>query len=463
MFCLDEIFGKDDMSRKDIIQLSDHFDYKRLLRYCLPTIFMMVLTSVYGVVDGLFVSNFVGKNAFAAINMVMPSLMILGGFGTMFGTGGTALVAKTLGEDKKELANKYFSMMVEVAIIIGGVLTIVGFGLMPEIIKILGASNVIFDDAVMYGRCVIVFMVAFELQYIFQSFLVAAEKPKLGLIITVAAGAINMALDALFIAVFKWGVVGAALATGTSQLIGGVIPLIFFMNPNKSLLRFTLTPIDYSAVGKAAFNGVSELMTSVASSVVSMVYNRILIYYAGENGVAAYGVIMYVQFIFIGILFGYSLGTSPIVSFHFGAGNKKELANVFKKSFIIEYIGGVLMFLLAQLLARPISMIFVGYDADLLNMTIGAFRLFLFAFLFAGGNIFASAVFTALNNGPVSAVISGLRSLVFELLSVIFLPKIFGINGIWCAVAVAEIAAFLVSWTFLIAKNKKYGYFEKNI
>ncbi len=447
------------MSKKDKIQLADHFDNKRLLRYCMPTMAMMVFSSIYGVVDGLFVSNFVGKNAFAAINLVMPALMILGGLGTMFGTGGTALVAKTLGEKNNVLANRYFSMMVEIVIAIGAVISILGFIFMPEIVSLLGASDVLTEDAIIYGRTVIVFMIPFELQYSFQSFMTAAEKPKLGFIVTVAAGVTNMILDALFVGFFKWGVMGAAVATSMSAVIGGVVPFLYFVKPNDSLLRFALTPIKFAAIIQAAFNGMSELFTSVASSIVSIVYNLQLMKYAGEDGVATYGVIMYVQFIFIAILFGYSMGTSPIVSYHFGANNTKELNNLLKRSLKLEYIGGVVMFFVAQLLARPISSIFVGYDSNLLEMTIHAFRLFLFAFILAGGNIFASAFFTALNNGPVSAAISVLRSMIFELLSVIFLPLIFGINGIWCAVAVAEVAAFIVSWVFLIIQNKKYHYF----
>lgn len=421
---------------------------------------MMIFSSIYGVVDGLFVSNFVGKTAFAAINMVMPALMILNGLGTMFGTGGTALVAKTLGEKNDVLANRYFSMMIEVAIVIGFAITVLGFIFMPNIVVALGTSDVLKPDAIIYGRTIIFFMIAFELQYIFQSFMTAAEKPKLGLIFTIAAGLTNMVLDALFIGVFNWGVIGAAIASGTSAVIGGIFPLIYFIKPNTSLLRFSPTPIKFPAVWQAAFNGMSELMTSVASSIVSIVYNRQLIRYAGEDGVATYGVIMYVQFIFIAILFGYSMGISPIISYHYGAENKVELNNLLKRSLKLEYIGGLLMFLLAQLLAKPISMIFVGYDEKLLNMTVHAFRVFLFAFILAGGNIFTSAFFTALNNGPVSAIISALRSLFFELVSVIILPIIFGINGIWSAVAVAEIAAFIVSWIFLFIFNKKYQYFR---
>ncbi len=446
-------------NKKDLIQLSDHFDYKRLLRYCFPAMTMMVFTSVYGVVDGLFVSNFVGKNSFAAINIVMPALMILGTLGLMFGSGGTALVAKTLGEKRNDLANRYFSMMIEVAVILGSISMVTGFILMPEIVDLLGASDLIRNEAVLYGRVIILFLIASDLQYLFQSFMTAAEKPKLGLRITIAAGVTNMVLDAIFVGVFGWGVIGAAVATGISQIVGGIIPLVYFMRENSSLLRFSLTKIEFPIVLKAAFNGVSELMANIASSLVSIVYNKQLMIYAQENGVAVYGVIMYVQFIFLAMLFGYTFGSSPIVSYHYGANNVKELNNLLKRSFVIEYAGGFLMFAVAQILARPIAALFVGYDAELLEMTVGAFRIFLFSFLLAGGNIFASSFFTALNNGPISAVISFMRTLVFEMLSVILLPMFFGVKGIWGAVAVAEIASFLLSWYFLIKENKKYHYF----
>ena len=373
---------------KDLIQLSDHFDYKRLLRYCFPSMTMVVFTSIYGVVDGLFVSNFVGKNAFAAINIVMPALMILGALGLMFGSGGTALVAKTLGEKKNDLANKYFSMMIEFAVLLGLTATLIGFVFMPNIVDALGASALIRDEAVLYGRVVILFTATADLQFVFQSFMTAAEKPRLGLRITVAAGLTNMILDAVFVGVLRWGVTGAALATGFSQIVGGVIPLIYFASENDSLLRFSFTKIEMDVVGKAAFNGMSELMANIATSLVSMVYNKQLMNYAQENGVAAYGVIMYVQFVFLGMLFGYTFGSSPIISYHYGAGNTKELNNLMKRSFILEYTGGVMMFIMAQLLARPIASLFVGYDAELLEMTVGAFRIFLFAFILAGGNLF---------------------------------------------------------------------------
>ncbi len=445
---------------KQAIRLSEHFGYAKLLRFCFPTMVMMAFTSIYGVVDGLFVSNFVGKNAFAAINIIIPALMICGAVGTMFGTGGTALISKTLGEGNKERANEYFSMILEMTAILGIVITFAGFLLMPQMVSVLGASGELYEQALLYGRIGIGFILAMQFQYMFQALVNAAEKPKLGLLFTLAAGFANMILDAVFVAGFGWGVAGAAIATGISECIGGVLPLIYFIGPNKSLLRFQPVKIKLKPVVRAAYNGISELMTNISASVVSMVYNLQLMAYAGADGVAAYGVIMYVQFVFISLMFGYTLGVAPIIGYHYGAGHHKELNSLLRKSMKLEYSGGILLFFIAQLCAYPISALFVGYDADLLTMTVHAFHIFLMAFLLAGGNVFASAFFTALSNGTVSAIISFVRSLVFELLSVLILPLIFGVDGIWCAVFVAEIGSAVMSWLFLFRQNKKYRYFR---
>lgn len=440
------------------IQLSDHFDYKRLLRFVFPSIIMMVFTSVYGVVDGLFVSNFVGKTSFAAVNLVMPFIMILGGVGFMLGTGGSALVAKTLGEGRKETANRYFTMMIYLTLILGVLLSIIGIVFMRPISILLGATDSMLTECVVYGRTVLFFNTAFMLQNVFQSFLITAEKPKLGLWATVAAGLSNMVLDALFIAGFHWGVAGAALATGLSQCVGGVLPLLYFLRPNRSLLRLTKTKLERAALLKACFNGSSELMSNISMSLVSMLYNFQLIRFSGENGVAAYGVLMYVQFVFVAVFIGYAIGNAPIIGYHYGAGNHPELKNMLRKSTVLMLTGGLIMTILAEVLAQPLAGIFVGYDAELFDMTVHAFRLFAFSFLLAGMNIFSSSFFTALNNGGVSAAISFLRTLVFQMLSVLILPVFFGIDGIWWAITVAEVLACLVAGIFLVALRKKYHY-----
>ena len=443
---------------KQTIRLSDHFSYAKLLRFTLPSICMMVFTSIYGVVDGLFVSNFAGKTPFAAINLVMPFIMILGGMGFMIGTGGTALVSKLLGEGKKDEAHSTFSMMVLFTLLLGLVLSAVGFLTMRPVSYFLGATDAMIDDCVLYGRIVTGFTFAFMLQNVFQSFFIAAEKPRLGLIVTVAAGVTNMALDALFIAVFDWGVAGAAIATGLSQYVGGVLPLIYFLRPNDSLLRMRPTALRLRPILQACGNGSSELMSNISSSLVGMLYNFQLMRLIGEDGVSAYGVLMYVQFIFVAIFIGYSIGSAPVVSFHFGAQNHGELKSLLRKSVLLMSSGGVLLTVAARLLAALLAHLFVGYDAVLFDLTTHAFRLFSWSFLLAGFNIFTSGFFTALNNGAISAAISFLRTLVFQTASVLILPLLLGVDGIWWAITVAEIFAFLISLLFLFLKRNKYHY-----
>lgn len=440
------------------IKLSDHFTYSKLLRFVFPSIIMMVFTSIYGVVDGLFVSNFAGKTAFASINLVMPFVMILGGIGFMIGTGGTALVSKVLGEGKKEKANEIFTMMIIFTLLLGALLSVIGVISMPWVSKFLGATEEMMADCVLYGRIVTGFTVAFMLQNVFQSFLIAAEKPKLGLLATVLAGITNMALDAIFIIVFKWGVAGAAIATGLSQCVGGIFPLIYFLRKNSSLLRLTKTKLEIKPILNACGNGSSELMSNISSSVVSMIYNFQLMKYVGEDGVSAYGVLMYVQFIFVAIYIGYAIGCAPITGYHFGARNHNELKNMLRKSSFLSAVSGVVLTILAIALSSPLAKIFVGYDEELYELTRHAFRLFAYSFLLAGFNIFTSSFFTALNNGAVSAAISFMRTLIFQTSSVLILPIFLGVDGIWWAITVAEFFAFILSLIFLFAKRKKYNY-----
>lgn len=440
------------------IQLSDHFTYPKLLRFALSPILMMVFTSIYGVVDGLFVSNFVGKVPFAAINLIMPFTMILGGLGFMIGTGGSALVAKTLGEGRREDADRYFTMMVLFTLIVGAAASAFGIAFMEPAARLLGATDSMVGDCVVYGRIVIAFTTAFMLQNVFQTFLSTAEKPKLGLVYTIAAGLTNMALDALFIAGFRWGVAGAALATGISQCVGGVLPLFYFLRPNSSLLRLRRTRLEGRALLRACGNGSSELMSNVSGSLVGMLYNFQLLRFAGEDGVAVYGVLMYVSFIFIAIFIGYTVASTPVVGFHHGAANHAELKSLLKRSTVLMLLGGVGMMVLSWALARPLAQVFVGYDPELRDMTVHAFQVFSYSFLLAGFNIFVSSFFTALNNGAVSAIISFLRSLVFQVVCVLALPALLGLDGIWWSVTMADVFACVISIVFLAAKRKKYHY-----
>ena len=441
-----------------MIQLSDHFNYKRLLRFTFPSIVMLVFTSIYGVVDGFFVSNYAGKTPFAAVNFIFPVLMILGCAGFMFGTGGSALIAKTLGEGAKEKANGVFSLLVYAAAACGAVLAAAGFALMPAIAAGLGAQGQLLEDSVRYGRIIVLALPFYILQSEFQCLFVTAEKPKLGLAVTVAAGSVNMALDALFVGVFRWGLEGAAVATAVSQLAGGVIPLAYFGRCNASLLRLGRCRADGGVLLKACANGASELMSNISMSVVSMLYNAQLMAKAGEDGVAAYGVLMYVSMIFMAIFIGYSTGVAPVVSFHFGADNRDELRSLYRKSLVIILSVSGAMLIMGEALARPLSAVFVGYDPELFEMTVGGFLIYSFSFLFAGTAIFGSAFFTALNDGLTSALISFLRTLVFQVAAVLIFPLIWGLNGIWLSIVAAEVMAAVVTAAFLFGKRKKFHY-----
>lgn len=440
------------------IQLSDHFTYPKLLRFVMPSIIMMIFTSIYGVVDGLFVSNFVGKTAFAAINLIMPLLQGLGSIGFMIGTGGTALVAMTLGTGDKARANRYFSMLICATVVSGVILTVLGLIFLRPIAILMGATDNLIGTCMVYGRIILLFIPAFMLQCVFQSFFVAAEKPGLGLAMTVVAGITNMVLDLVFVGFLGFGVTGAAVATILSQIVGGVIPLFYFARPNSSLLRLTTPTLDWRALGKVCVNGSSELMTNLSASLVGMLYNLQLLRLAGEDGVAAYGVIMYATFIFIAIYFGYSIGSAPIISYNYGARNMQEQQNLFRKSLLLITGCGLLLGVFGQLFAAPLARLFVGYDAALYAMTCHGFRLYALSFLICGFNIFGSSFFTALNNGPVSAAISFLRTLVFQIAMIFLLPALFGLDGVWLALLGAEILALAVTAFFTLYKNRQYHY-----
>lgn len=445
------------MSEQEI-SLSDHFTYRKLIRFVLPSIVMMLFTSIYGVVDGLFVSNYVGKIPFAAINLIFPVLMLFGGIGFMLGTGGTALVSKTMGEGDRERANSYFSMIIITTLIIGVTISIIGILITKPVCILLGADEEMLPSCLLYGRISMGFCVSFMMQNVFQSFFIAAEKPKLGLAVTVAAGVSNMILDAVFMVGLRWGIVGAALGTGLSQVIGGILPLFYFCSKRATLLQLKWTKLEFRPVLRAMANGSSEMVNNVTGSIVGMIYNMQLLKYSGNDAVAAYGVLMYVGFVFVAIFIGYSIGAAPIVGFHYGAGNHNELKNMLKKSVILMFSLGFVLFLVAEILTRPLASLYVGYDVNLMDMTIHCFRVAVIAYLITGFNIFSSSFFTALNNGGISAGISLLRTFLFKLSAVFLLPYIFGLNGIWWAEVTAEIAACIISTIFLFAKRNKYHY-----
>ena len=440
------------------IQLSDHFNYRKLLRFVLPSIAMMIFTSIYGVVDGFFVSNFVGETPFKAVNFIFPFIMILGSFGFMFGTGGSALISKTMGEGDRDKANRLFSMLTLISALTGVGIGVLGILFVEPLARALGAEDELLENSVLYGRIILAAMPAFMLQQEFQSFFITAERPKMGLFVTLGAGCANMLFDFLFIAVFKWGLVGAALATAGSQIVGGLVPILYFLRPNKSLLRLGKPSFDGRALLKACTNGSSELLGNISMSLVGLLYNVQLMRYVGDDGIAAYGVMMYVGWIFVSIFVGFSIGTAPLIGYNFGAKNKAELKNLFRKCLVVTGVLSLAMFILGETLARPLAMIFVSYNENILEMTVRGFRVFSFQFLFCGLAIFGSGFFTALNNGLISALISFLRTLVFQVGAVLLLPLIFELDGIWASVIVAEFAAASLSVIFIFINKKKYGY-----
>ncbi len=445
------------------IQLSDHFSFSKLLRFTLPSIVMMVFTSIYGVVDGFFISNYVGTSEFAAVNLIMPFIQILGSIGFMLGSGGSALVAKTLGEGDGEKAKKIFSMITYIGIILAVVFTAAGELLIEPVARLLGADDVMLPTCVEYGRIVLITLLAYMLQNMFQSFLVTAEKPTLGLIITVIAGVTNMVLDAVFVAVLEWGVAGAAVATCIAQVVGGVIPLIYFVVKNNSLLRLVKPYFNIRELLGTCANGSSEMVTNISMSVVAILYNARLMEFAGENGVAAYGAVMYVSYIFVAVFLGYSIGVAPVVGYHYGAENTTELKGILKRSLVMVAVAGVIFALIAYLLSSPLAKLFLGAEAvknnpSLISMTVDAFHCFAISVLFCGFSIFGSAFFTALNNGAVSAAISFLRTLLFQIVTVMVLPNFFELDGIWYSLFCSEALAVVVTAVFLLAMRKKYKY-----
>ncbi|MCI8335588.1 MAG: MATE family efflux transporter [Peptococcaceae bacterium] len=440
------------------IQLSDHFTYHRLMRFVIPSILLMLGTSLYSIVDGLFVSNYVGKIPFAAINLIMPIAMAGAAFGFMIGTGGSAIVSKTLGEGKRADANAYFSMLIYVTIIGGLILSALGMTFIRPLSMALGAEGEMLENCVIYGRILFSTATAFMLQSVFQSFFVVAEKPTLSLIISIAAGLTNVVLDYLFIAVFQWGIAGAAIATAAGEIIGGILPLVYFSRKNNSLLQLQKTKFNKTVLFNTCVNGSSEMVTSLSASVVNMLYNFQLMRLAGEDGIAAFGVIMYANFIFSAIFLGYSIGSAPIVSYHYGAGNHSELKNIFKKSLFLIGITGITLTVVSHLIAAPLIQIFVGYDPDLAAMTTHGFMIYAFMFLLCGFNIWGSSFFTALNNGGISALISFSRTLIFEISAVLILPIFLDIDGIWLSVVVAETLALFVTTICLVRKHKVYQY-----
>ena len=440
------------------IKLSDHFDYRRLLRYSVSAICMMLFTSIYAIVDGFFVSNYCGKTPFAALNLIYPVIMLISTVGFMIGTGGSAVVARTLGEGDKPRAERYFSMFVYSAIVLGITFTLLAQLFLPEISKLLGATGKIFDNTIIYARIVLLSTPALVLQVMFQTFFNTAEKPKLGFLVTVISGGANIVLDFLFVGAMGYGIAGAAWATVVSEYLGGIIPLIYFFMPNDSLLHMTKTVFEPRVLGHACWNGLSEFLGNVSASVISILYNIQLLKYAGEDGVSAFGVVMYVYLLFSAVMVGYGMATSPIIGYHYGARNMKEVSNVIQRNMVVMAVAGILMFGAAELLSDAVARLFVSYDDELMILTRTAFRVTSLTYLVYGYNVCGSAFFTALGNGTVSAIIEASRLFFFQIIFLYTLPVLFGVSGVWYTLVASDFAAVGVTFAFLVLLRKRYGY-----
>lgn len=444
------------MTNQKQIRLADHFDYGKLLRFTGHSIMTMIFTSIYGIVDGFFVSNYAGAVPFAALNLVMPLLMMIAAFGFMFGAGGVALVSLKLGQKKRREANEIFSLITYALLALGVTLSLIGYVLAPAAATLLGATEDLLPHSILYARISMISITAFMLQHFFQSFLIAAERPRMGFLITLAAGLVNMLLDFVFVAGLGMGLAGAAWATVVSELIGGLIPLLFFLLPNRTSLRLGRTRWNPRALVKTCSNGSSEFLSNAAASMVGMLYNRQLLNYMGTNGIAAYGVIMYVNFIFVGIFFGYAMGVSPVISYQYGARNREELTNLFRRSLVLVSGASLILTILAELFAGLLARIFVGYDPVLYELTVYGMRVYDLAFLFMGLNVFGSALFTALGNGKLSALLSLVRSVLLQVLLILFLPILLGGRSLWMIAVLVELGTLLLTCTMVIRSRFKY-------
>lgn len=434
------------------VELSGHYGYRRIVRSVLPSIGMVLITSIYSIVDGFFVSNFAGKTGFAAVNLTFPAIMMIGSLGLMIGSGGAALTAKLKGEGYPNKADRVFSMLVvfglALGVVLGGLLTLGA----PTVARWLGANEPMMEECVLYIRLNMIGMPGFVLQCAFQSFYMAAERPQLGTLMSIVAGLTNALLDALLVWLLGMGVAGAALATAAGCLVGGLFPLFYFSSKhNRGTLRLVRTRILWPYIGKACTNGLSEYVGNIAMNIVCICYNLQLMRHLGEDGVDAYGVLMYIGFIFVAIFIGYNIGITPIIGYHYGANDIGEQRSLMRKSMTIIGAAGVVMTALSEIFAWPLARLFVGYDEGLLRLTVHALRFYMLAMLICGWNMFVSALFTGLNNGVVSAVAAFARTLVFELACVWLLPALFGINGIWLSWTIAELLSLFLC-SFLVAR-----------
>lgn len=440
-----------------MINLKEHFDSRKIIKFTLPTIIMTLFTSIYGIVDGIFVSNIINSNAFASINLIMPFTLILGSIGFMFGTGGSALVSKILGENESKKAKEYFSVLIYSLIIIGVIISIISFIFMKPIATFLGAKDELLEMSMLYGKILMFSLPFLFLQNCFQSFMIVAERPKIGLVISLISGISNMILDYIFIYLFKFGIIGAGGATAISQFIGGIIPLVYFGRKNTTTLKLVKTKLLIKPIINTCYNGLSEMVSNISYSIVNILFNLQIMKYIGVNGIVAYGIINYVSFIFISVYLGFSTGAIPIISYHYGAKNKDEIKNLLKIGVRILFVVSIILTLIAEIFSKIFASIFVAYDTELLKLSTTAFRLFSVSYLISWFNLYVSSFFTALNDGRTSAVISFSRAFVGQIIMILVLPILFGINGLWLAATFSEIISLFISLIFLIKYKDKYN------
>lgn len=419
------------------------FGFFSLLKFALPSVIMMMVMGLYSMVDSMFVSRFVSTNALSAINVVYPVINLLIGLGVMLASGGSAVIAAKMGAGKTDEARRDFSMIVTIGLASSIVIAVAGLIFIRPIVTFLGASELLVDYAVTYLAIILMFAPANMLQMLFQMFFVTAGRPGLGLTFIIGAGLVNAVLDYVFIVPLGMGIAGAALATGIGYLIPAAAGLIFFFGKKKELY-FTKPKFSAAVLGSSCSNGSSEMVSNLSMAVVTLVFNRIMMNLAGEDGVAAVTIVMYAQFLLSSIFMGFSLGVQPVISFHHGAGNRRNLKGIYRHCIVFIAIAAVSVFAVAMTLGPTLTTIFTPKDTNVWTLAVRGFMILPFCFLLEGFSIYASAAFTALGDGKTSALISFLRTFLFILTGLLTLPLAFGIDGVWLAVPVAELCSVLV-------------------
>ena len=446
----------EEMRKNALNPLSRAYTLSGLVRFALPSMVMMVFLSVYTIVDGIFISNFVGTLALGAVNIIFPLISLEMGLGIMLATGSNAIIARRLGEGDAALARQNFSLVVLVAVVCGLMVEGLALLFLPQIIDLLGASAAQYPYCRDYPRAMLLFAPALFLQVGFQSYFVTAGRPKLGLLVMVGAGLVNIGLDYLLIP--RLGVAGAGLATGLGYMVPAMAGLCFFARPRGGDLYLVRPSLERGLLWRACLNGSSEMVSNMANAVSTFLFNIMFMRCYGEDGVAAITMALYFQFVFAAVYFGYSGGVAPIISYKFGNGDTAGLRQVVRDSF--RFILGIslLNFTVAILVSAPALLLFAGGNREVASIAQEGFPLFAVSFLFAGVGIFASNMFTALSDGVTSALISFMRTLLFLALAILLLPLVFKEAGLWAAISVAEGMGALVALVCLVLRRPQYQY-----